>query len=747
MADMDDFLGKVVVDSINDANKFSTQMDGLKLIGQRQVNIAQQEQISNDRRYIRQLEDEIRSLKSKLNASEKKANAADSGPSNGWARIQHWDGVYYRDQSMEGYKKEVKRLQSDILSLNFSLIFKEINLGENLNHIDLLSKYMDVPKELIHSTRRIGVVKYLYENKNKDFLNQIAQRENYQVGFFVNKKSDMFDLINFNQWYTNFFAGWIGDTYTQEEHNILKYLRENPHNIDKVKSLLGNTVNHLGELDLSIPYQPSLQELKLFIRIQTIVEGSRAALERYQGYIQMSNEEVENLYLQAKQDILNNNLTEREMNIYEIGLNEETRNNLKSGNLKLWDLPQNINTLEDLKKFLYNTDILKLEHRANKKVLAFLAIKERELNPLTQKEEESYERWYRDNDVGREAIESLSNLASTLTTLNNEGKFNYSFMRSAPLLVYCAHNQFINDEKEVERKREQEKRTIILNIKQKEYDEGLELLKCWLKHKDEILPLMEKLDFSSDNGRIKLPSHLIEPIKFIIDSKANIPQEGDTLAGLKISDDPAHKLSYGEITQKINFYIESLKSIFYQFKVSLVASENINIGGFFSKKYAKDVYLRFEFDIHSDEFIKGNKYRRFEEKIEPVFVIDGKTVKFYINNRSDSSGYFRTPNVIYYKIGQFPIDDEIKEINMIINQTPNESFAQPSSYYPTKPFNTAFVFNKKVSELAEAPPHAKICSEKIANQLRPDWKQLDHSLFVFTEQELDKFSEGKRKKV
>ncbi len=746
MADMEDFLGKTIVDSINDANKFSNQMDGLKLIGQRQINIVQQEQISNDRRYIRQLEDEIRSLKSKLNASEKKANAADSGPSNGWAKIQHWDGVYYRDQSMDGYKEEVKRLQADILALNFSLIFKEMNSNENLNHIDLLSKYMDVPHQLIHATRRIGVVKYFYESTNKELLQKLAYGENYQVGFFLNKRSDMFDLNNFNQWYTKFFAGWIGDTYINEEHNILQHLRQKPRDLDKVKSLLGDTINHLAGLDLSKPYQPSLQELKLFIRIQTIVEASRSTLERYQGYVQMSNEEVDKLYQQAKQDILNHNLTEREITIYELGLAEVTRNNLKSRNLQLLELPQAIETPEDLQKFFYNTDVLRLEHRANKKVLALLATKEREMNPLSEKEETAYERWYRDNDVGREAIESLTDLTATLTTLNDEGKFNYPFMRLRPVLVYCAHNQFINDVAEVERKREQEKRTTILNIKQKEYDEGLELLKCWLKHKEELLPLMEKLDFSGNNGKIKFPEHLIEPIKFMIDSKADIPQEGDTLAGLKISDDPAHKLSYGEIQQKIDFYIKSLKSLFYQFKVSLVASENINIGGFFNKKYARNVYLRLEFNLNSPEFDKAFRFHA-ETTIEPSFIINDKPVKFYINNNKDGSGYFRTPNVIYYNLGQFPIEDEINECNIIITQTPNQAFAHPSSHYPTKPFNKTFVFNKKVAELESAPSHAKICSEKISNQLRPDWKQLDHSLFVFTEQELDKFSEGARKKV
>lgn len=66
MADMDGFLGNSIVDSIKDAQRLDRQMDGLKLIGQRKVNLIQQEQITNDREYIRTLEQTVKSLKEEI---------------------------------------------------------------------------------------------------------------------------------------------------------------------------------------------------------------------------------------------------------------------------------------------------------------------------------------------------------------------------------------------------------------------------------------------------------------------------------------------------------------------------------------------------------------------------------------------------------------------------------------------------------------------------------------------------------
>lgn len=63
MSDLDGFLGKVVTDANNGANRQSDAVDGFKLIGQRQINIKQLDQIIDQKEYIAELETQIRSLK------------------------------------------------------------------------------------------------------------------------------------------------------------------------------------------------------------------------------------------------------------------------------------------------------------------------------------------------------------------------------------------------------------------------------------------------------------------------------------------------------------------------------------------------------------------------------------------------------------------------------------------------------------------------------------------------------------
>lgn len=63
MSDLDGFLGKVVIDANNDALKQSGHVDGLKLVGQRQINISQTEQITGQKEYIIELETQIKILK------------------------------------------------------------------------------------------------------------------------------------------------------------------------------------------------------------------------------------------------------------------------------------------------------------------------------------------------------------------------------------------------------------------------------------------------------------------------------------------------------------------------------------------------------------------------------------------------------------------------------------------------------------------------------------------------------------
>lgn len=71
MSDMEGFLGKVVKDSITDSNKLGNQVDGFKLIGQRKINITQQENLAEQQAYIRELERTIQELKSKNSSLEK----------------------------------------------------------------------------------------------------------------------------------------------------------------------------------------------------------------------------------------------------------------------------------------------------------------------------------------------------------------------------------------------------------------------------------------------------------------------------------------------------------------------------------------------------------------------------------------------------------------------------------------------------------------------------------------------------
>ncbi len=63
MSDLDGLLGKVVTDANNGANRQSDAVDGFKLIGQRQINIKQLDQIIDQKEYIAELETQIRSLK------------------------------------------------------------------------------------------------------------------------------------------------------------------------------------------------------------------------------------------------------------------------------------------------------------------------------------------------------------------------------------------------------------------------------------------------------------------------------------------------------------------------------------------------------------------------------------------------------------------------------------------------------------------------------------------------------------
>ena len=70
MSDMNGFLGKVFNDSLADSKEHKNNMDGYRLIGQRKVNIVQQEKISEQTAYIRELERTIQELKSKNSIPE-----------------------------------------------------------------------------------------------------------------------------------------------------------------------------------------------------------------------------------------------------------------------------------------------------------------------------------------------------------------------------------------------------------------------------------------------------------------------------------------------------------------------------------------------------------------------------------------------------------------------------------------------------------------------------------------------------
>ena len=71
MSDMDGFLGKVLNDSISGSKEHRNNMDGYSLIGQRQVNLVQQENITNQKEYIRELEQAVKKLKSEVDTLKK----------------------------------------------------------------------------------------------------------------------------------------------------------------------------------------------------------------------------------------------------------------------------------------------------------------------------------------------------------------------------------------------------------------------------------------------------------------------------------------------------------------------------------------------------------------------------------------------------------------------------------------------------------------------------------------------------
>lgn len=66
MSDMENFLGDSVVNSVKDAQRLNHQMDGFKLIGQRKINISLQEELINNKAYIRSLEETIKNLKNEI---------------------------------------------------------------------------------------------------------------------------------------------------------------------------------------------------------------------------------------------------------------------------------------------------------------------------------------------------------------------------------------------------------------------------------------------------------------------------------------------------------------------------------------------------------------------------------------------------------------------------------------------------------------------------------------------------------
>ncbi len=96
MSDMDGFLGKVFTDANNGANLNS--MDGVKLIGQRQINIIQQEHISENKAYILQLEAEISSLKSEINRLKRNTSDAPPGMSLTQWELMKRNGTAYQNQ-------------------------------------------------------------------------------------------------------------------------------------------------------------------------------------------------------------------------------------------------------------------------------------------------------------------------------------------------------------------------------------------------------------------------------------------------------------------------------------------------------------------------------------------------------------------------------------------------------------------------------------------------------------------------
>ncbi len=104
MADMDGFLGNSIVDSIKDAQRLDRQMDGLKLIGQRKINIVQQEQITNNREYIRSLETEISQLKSQIQELQSKSSSGYNLFVSDEQREAYYNNEHRQEGLDEGYR-------------------------------------------------------------------------------------------------------------------------------------------------------------------------------------------------------------------------------------------------------------------------------------------------------------------------------------------------------------------------------------------------------------------------------------------------------------------------------------------------------------------------------------------------------------------------------------------------------------------------------------------------------------------
>ncbi len=719
MSDLDGLLGKVVVDSIDGANKLSQQMDGWKLIGQRQINALQQEQINTNRGHIRDLETTISSLRKEISNLKGQVSNQDGGPTNGWANVSIIMGYMSRSQSYAGYKKEVERLQSNITHLSKSLLDNKINSKEQSLMIETLSKNPNntLPFDILNAVIKLSRKKYFPQDDGQpsELLKELTNNEDNHVSWFLSKDIKRFDLIKLDTQTSNFLINWIYQEYVTGEFTLKNYLRENPSKIEEVNNLF--TQLNLDHKFTNV-FTTSLREQYLFIHHLIAKQVSFAKTQEFQKLLGISNEELSLNFQESRKQILSDNLTERDRKIYNLSLDEKTRNLLKDVDLDNIIIPENVTNKEELDQFQIALLAFQLETKSWNKLLTSLAIQESEVNKKEVRAEDKWVLEYRDNDPGRDILEQITDISVYFDELKDNGYFNFKFLSSLGFFKsYIAEKSRIN-KNNIVRQRETEKEQKIDNILTERLNKSVNLIKGYKQYEDDITELANNFNFSTSSTLV-IPTHIEELLKanetkgsfyFGADEHKEIQKQGLNI--------PWEELEH--ISNKFKLICEVRDSL----RFSLVADKPENIGSMFSKKMARRVYLKIETPLKEKTPFYSAK-----------FLIDNKAYSIFVNSSYRTS----QPLVRYVLLGEFELNQVIKSIGFTMNKD------DTTKMHPKTPNgNGKLIFNKDVDSLPESPEHAYI-----VYTLLQDWKIAKTRTkppipndYGFTREEMVKFSEG-----